>query len=160
MKNLDNEIRKGGFAVRRSPSVKLERTHEDAVLPGYKKQGDAGADVSSVTETVIQPGARTLLDLGFKIEIEDGWEIQVRPRSGLALKKGITILNTPGTVDSGYRGQMGVILVNHSSEPFPVRVGDRVAQLVLKAAPQADFSWTDSVSTSERGEGGFGSTGV
>jgi len=148
------------FSVRKSPSVKLEKTHEEAVLPGYAKSGDAGADVRSVTETVIQPGARALLDLGFKIEIEDGWEIQVRPRSGLALKKGVTVLNSPGTIDSGYRGQCGVILQNNSRQPFPVRVGDRVAQFVLKRAPQASFTWTKSVSTSERGEGGFGSTGV
>jgi dUTP pyrophosphatase len=148
------------FAVRAMPSVKLERTHKEAVLPGYAKSGDAGADVRSVTETVIQPGARALLDLGFKIEIEDGWEIQVRPRSGLALKKGVTVLNSPGTIDSGYRGQCGVILQNNSNKPFPVRVGDRVAQFVLKRAPQAKFAWTKSVSASERGEGGFGSTGV
>ncbi len=148
------------FAVRKKPNVRLERTHRDAVLPGYEKLGDAGADVRSVTETVIQPGRRALLDLGFKIEIEDGWEIQVRPRSGLALKKGITVLNSPGTIDSGYRGPCGVILQNSSNEPFPVRVGDRIAQFVLKSAPQANFIWTDSVSSSERGEGGFGSTGV
>jgi len=148
------------IAVRKNPSVKLERTHEQAVLPEYKKPGDAGADVSSVTETVIQPGARALLDLGFKMEIEDGWEIQVRPRSGLALKKGITVLNSPGTIDSGYRGKCGVILQNSSKEPFPVRTGDRVAQFVIKRAPQANFTWTDSISISKRGEGGYGSTGV
>lgn len=148
------------FAVEITPSVKLERTDKQAVLPGYAKSGDAGADVRSVTETVIQPGARALLDLGFKIEIEDGWEIQVRPRSGLALKKGVTVLNSPGTIDSGYRGQCGVILYNSSKKPFPVRIGDRVAQFVLKRAPRAEFTWTDSVSVSERGEGGFGSTGV
>jgi dUTP pyrophosphatase len=148
------------FSVERKPRVRLEKTHKQAVLPSYKKPGDAGADVCSVTETVIQPGARKLLDLGFKIEIEDGWEIQVRPRSGLALKKGITVLNSPGTIDSGYRGQCGVILQNNSSEPFPVEVGHRVAQFVVKRAPQANFSWVDNVSTSDRGEGGFGHTGV
>lgn len=150
----------GSFAVRLKPSVKLEKTHEDAVLPEYKKGGDAGADVTSVTETVIQPGNRALIDLGFKIEIEDGYEIQVRPRSGLALKEGITVLNSPGTIDSGYRGQCGVILQNNSKYPFAVRVGDRVAQFVIKQAPQAGFAWTKSVSESDRGEGGFGSTGT
>ena len=148
------------FYVKRKPPVKLEKTHEAAVLPQYKKDGDAGADVRSVTETVIQSGARALLDLGFKIEIEDGWEIQVRPRSGLALKAGITVLNTPGTIDSGYRGKVGVILQNNSKTPFPVRVGDRIAQFVLKRAPQANFMWTKSVAASERGEGGLGSTGI
>lgn len=151
---------KGGWQVARKPEVKVEKTHEAAVLPTYGKPGDAGADVYSCTETVIQPGRRGLIDLGIKIEIEPGWEVQVRPRSGLALKKGITVLNTPGTVDSGYRGNVGVILYNASSEPFPVRVGDRIAQFVIKRAPQAKFSWTDSVSETDRGEGGFGSTGV
>jgi len=148
------------WSVQCRPSVKLERTHDEAILPSYKKDGDAGADVSSVTETVIQPSCRGLIDLGFKIQIQSGWEVQVRPRSGLALRDGITVLNSPGTIDSGYRGKCGVILQNNSEHPFAVRVGDRVAQFVLKRAPQGDFTWTDSVSVSERGEGGFGSTGV
>jgi len=146
--------------VERKPRVTLKRTHESAVLPGYENSGDAGADVRSVTETVIQPGARALIELGFKIEIEDGWEIQVRPRSGLAIKKGITVLNSPGTIDSGYRGQCCVILHNNSNEPFPVRVGDRIAQFVVKRAPQAKFAWAKELSDSARGEGGLGSTGV
>ena len=158
--NMDTIEHDGSFAVKRKPSIKLEQTHEAAVLPDYQHDGDAGADVRSVTETVILPGARVLIDLGFKIQIEDGWEIQARPRSGLALKKGITVLNAPGTIDSVYRGQCGIILVNTSTEPFPVRVGDRIAQFVVKRAPQANFEWTESVTTSNRGEGGFGSTGV
>lgn len=148
------------FAIRRKPSVKLEKTHEMAILPSYEKSGDAGADVTSVTEIVIEAGNRALIDLGFKIEIEDGYEIQVRPRSGLALKKGITVLNSPGTIDSGYRGPCGVILQNNSNESFLVKVGDRIAQFVIKMAPQAGFAWTKSVSESDRGEDGFGSTGM
>ena len=152
--------KKDFWAVLKMPKIKLERIHKKAMLPIYKKSGDAGADVTSVTETVIQPGARALIDLGFKIEIQPGWEVQVRPRSGLALKNGITVLNSPGTIDSSYRGSCGVLLHNNSNEPFPVRVGDRVAQFVLKRAPQGAFSWVDKVSSSDRGEGGWGSTGT
>ena len=116
-------------------------------------------DVRSVQALTIQPGRRALVKTGLVAEIPSGYEIQVRPRSGLAFKHGVTVLNSPGTVDSGYRGEIGVILVNFGDEPFPVSVGDRIAQLVVSPVTQAEISETSDVSSSERGEGGFGSTG-
>jgi dUTP pyrophosphatase len=148
------------FAVMKKPVVKLLQTSDLAVLPVYSKDGDAGADVYSVSRVILMPGKRALIDLGFCIEIETGWEIQVRSRSGLAIKNGVTVLNSPGTIDSGYRGQCGVILQNSGEEPFLINAGDRVAQFVLKRAPQASFVWTNELSNSDRGKGGFGSTGT
>ncbi len=139
--------------------LSFKRIHPDAVLPSYAHEGDAGMDVRSVQALTIQPGRRALVKTGLVAEIPSGYEIQVRPRSGLAFKHGVTVLNSPGTVDSGYRGEIGVILVNFGDEPFPVSVGDRIAQLVVSPVTQAEISETSDVSSSERGEGGFGSTG-
>ena len=139
--------------------LSFKRIHPDAVLPSFAHEGDAGMDVRSVQALTIQPGRRALVKTGLVAEIPSGYEIQVRPRSGLAFKHGVTVLNSPGTVDSGYRGEIGVILVNFGDEPFPVSVGDRIAQLVVSPVTQAEISETSDVSSSERGEGGFGSTG-
>ena len=139
--------------------LSFKRIHPDAVLPSYAHEGDAGMDVRSVQALTIQPGRRALVKTGLVAEIPSGYEIQVRPRSGLAFKHGVTVLNSPGTVDSGYRGEIGVILSNFGDEPFPVSVGDRIAQLVVSPVMQAEISETSDVSSSERGEGGFGSTG-
>ena len=139
--------------------LSFKRIHPDAVLPSYAHEGDAGMDVRSVQALTIQPGRRALVKTGLVAEIPSGYEIQVRPRSGLAFKHGVTVLNSPGTVDSGYRGEIGVILSNFGDEPFPVSVGDRIAQLVVSPVTQAEISQTSDVSSSERGEGGFGSTG-
>ena len=139
--------------------LSFKRIHPDAVLPSYAHEGDAGMDVRSVQALTIQPGRRALVKTGLVAEIPSGYEIQVRPRSGLAFKHGVTVLNSPGTVDSGYRGEIGVILSNFGDEPFPVSVGDRIAQLVVSPVTQAEISETSDVSSSERGEGGFGSTG-
>ena len=141
------------------PLIKFKRLHELAVMPVYKKTGDAGADVSSVEDVTLAPGETQLVDLGFAMEIEPGWEVQVRPRSGLATK-GITVMNSPGTIDSGYRGPCKVILHNGGSKNFAVRKKDRVAQFVVKRAPQARFEEVEELSDSDRGEGGFGSTGI
>ena len=139
--------------------LSFKRIHPDAVLPSYAHEGDAGMDVRSVQALTIQPGRRALVKTGLVAEIPSGYEIQVRPRSGLAFKHGVTVLNSPGTVDSGYRGEIGVILANFGDEPFPVPVGDRIAQLVVSPVTQAEISETSDVSSSERGEGVFGSTG-
>ena len=141
--------------------IKLIRlAHGDGLpLPAYASEGAAGLDIASAEELVLEPGARHAVATGFAIEIPHGYEVQVRPRSGLAIRHGITCLNTPGTIDSDYRGEVKVILVNLGSEPFPVRRGERIAQLVPASVLRAQFSESDSLTESARGEGGFGSTG-
>ena len=132
-------------------------------LPSYGTAGAAGMDLRAAVpedeDLVIQPGARALVPTGLTIAVPPGYEAQVRPRSGLALKSGITCLNSPGTIDSDYRGEVGVILANLGPEPFTIRRGDRIAQMVVAA--YATVAWEESVSLDEtqRGQGGFGSTG-
>jgi dUTP pyrophosphatase len=123
--------------------------------------GAAGADVVAAVgdDLVLAPGARALIPTGFALEIPAGYEVQVRPRSGLAHKHGVTLLNTPGTIDSDYRGAVGVILVNLGQEPFTVRRGERIAQLVVAPVVQAAFREVAALNGSARGDGGFGSTG-
>lgn len=131
-------------------------------IPSYSSLFAAGADLkAAVTETVIiPPGKRAMIDTGLKMEIPVGYEAQVRPRSGLAAKKGVTVLNTPGTIDSDYRGDVKVILINLGEEDFIINRGDRIAQMVFAPVTTAEFSFEDQLSSSERGAGGFGSTGV
>lgn len=112
-----------------------------------------------VTELIIYPGGRALIPTGIKMALPVGFEAQVRPRSGLALKYGITVLNTPGTIDSDYRGDVGVVLINHGTEPFVVNQGDRIAQLVITQITQVQFVPVDELQETNRGAGGFGSTG-
>ena len=130
-------------------------------LPAYHSGGAAGADVCAAVDQplVLAPGARALVPTGFALEIPEGYEVQIRPRSGLALRAGITLVNTPGTIDSDYRGPVGVIVINHGSEPFTIERGDRIAQLVLAPVVQAAFAEVAAVGTTARGAGGFGSTG-
>ena len=128
-------------------------------LPAYATSGAAGMDVVSAEDVVIAPGARHAVATGLSVAIPQGYEIQVRPRSGLALKHGITVPNTPGTIDSDYRGELKVILINHGTKPFAVARGDRVAQLVLAPVVQAAWDELAELDATERGEGGFGSTG-
>ncbi|MCZ8370777.1 MAG: dUTP diphosphatase [Porphyrobacter sp.] len=128
-------------------------------LPAYATSGAAGMDVVSAEEVTIAPGARHAVATGLAMAIPDGYEIQVRPRSGLALKHGISVPNTPGTIDSDYRGELKVILINLGSEPFVIARGDRVAQLVLAPVVQAAWDEVAELDATERGEGGFGSTG-
>jgi dUTP pyrophosphatase len=128
-------------------------------LPGYATQGAAGMDVLAAEDATIAPGARHAVATGLALAIPDGYEIQVRPRSGLALKHGITVPNTPGTIDSDYRGELKVILINHGSEPFAIARGDRVAQLVLAPVVQAAWNEVSDLDETDRGAGGFGSTG-
>lgn len=132
---------------------------EGLELPAYASEGAAGMDVLAAEEIALAPGARHAVATGLALAIPAGFEIQVRPRSGLALKHGITVANAPGTIDSDYRGEVKVILVNLGDESFKVRRGDRIAQLVL--APVTRGSWlpVDELDETARGEGGFGSTG-
>jgi dUTP pyrophosphatase len=131
-------------------------------LPAYMSAGAAGADVCAAVEAavVLQPGERALIPAGFTLEIPEGYEVQIRPRSGLALRAGVTLLNSPGTIDSDYRGPVGVLMVNLGSEPFTVQRGDRIAQFVVAPVARADFAACDAVGGTLRGAGGFGSTGV
>ena len=132
---------------------------EGLPLPAYATPGAAGMDVVAAEEATLAPGGRHAVATGFSVAIPEGFEIQVRPRSGLALKHGITVPNTPGTIDSDYRGELKVILINHGGEPFPIHRGDRIAQLVL--APVTLAAWVEvaELDETERGAGGFGSTG-
>ncbi|SEL85456.1 dUTP pyrophosphatase [Maribacter orientalis] len=131
-------------------------------LPNYETGASAGMDLrANLTESIIlQPLGRAIIPTGLFIELPLGIEAQVRPRSGLAAKKGITVLNAPGTIDADYRGEVGVILVNLSNEPFTIENGERIAQMVIAKHERAEWSLVDSLSETARGEGGFGSTGV
>lgn len=141
-------------------TVKFKKIHPDAVMPEYAHAGDAGMDVRSVDELTIPPGARALVHTGLIIVLPPMYEAQVRPRSGLALKSGITVLNTPGTIDAGYRGEVGVILANFGENEFKVAKGDKIAQIVIQPVIRAEIEETQSIDATDRGEGGFGSTGV
>lgn len=131
-------------------------------LPEYATPQSAGVDLRANIDKpiLIQPLDRKLIPTGLHIALPEGYEAQIRPRSGLALKKGITVLNTPGTIDSDYRGDVGVILVNISNEDFVVQPGDRIAQMIISKFEQAEFELVDTLDETERGEGGYGHTGV
>lgn len=135
----------------------------EIALPFYETTGAAGADIRANFEdqksVALPSGGRALIPTGLRLEIPQGFEIQVRPRSGLALKHGITLVNSPGTIDSDYRGLVGVILLNTGAEAFEVRHGDRIAQLVVAPVVQGDFTLSETMNDTDRGTGGFGSTG-
>ena len=143
-------------------AVKVLALKAGASLPAYQTAGSAGADLKALLDepVVIEPGNRALIPTGIALELPVGYEAKVRPRSGLAAKAGLTVLNAPGTIDSDYRGEVTVILINHGSEAAIVRNGDRIAQLVIVPVVQASFSPADALDSTERGSGGFGSTGV
>ena len=141
-------------------TVKFRKTDPSATLPSYAHPGDAGMDLCSVEELVIPRGERRLVRTGLAMRLPPGYEAQVRPRSGLALKKGVTVLNSPGTIDEGYRGEIGVILVNLGDEPFGDCKGDRIAQMVVAPCARAEIALVSELDSTERGAGGFGSTGV
>ena len=136
---------------------------EGLALPAYETTGSAGMDLrAAVPEDApltLEPGARALVPTGLKIALDHGYEAQVRPRSGLALKHGLTCLNSPGTIDSDYRGEVGVILINHGQETFVIRRGERIAQMVIARHEQADVAEVETLDDTLRGAGGFGSTG-
>ena len=131
-------------------------------MPLYATPLSAGMDVRAAVDTpvVIEPQQRALNPTGLRVALPEGYELQMRPRSGLALKKGITLLNSPGTIDADYRGEIGVILINHSGEPFTVQRGDRIAQMVLARYEKIEWEPVDSLDDSDRGDGGFGHSGV
>ncbi|MCQ2585717.1 MAG: dUTP diphosphatase [Treponema sp.] len=138
------------------------KNEEGAALPVYKTKGAAGADVCAFLKeaVVIKKGMTAMIPTGLYFEIPEGYEIQVRPRSGLAFKNGVTVLNTPGTIDSDYRGEMKIILINLGTEDFTVNNGDRIAQLIVAPVIQGNFVPSLELNETERGSGGFGHTGV
>lgn len=149
-----------------TPTVAFLRLpgNDDLPLPSYATEGAAGFDLRAAVPAdepaVLDPGKRMLVQTGFAVGLPAGWEMQIRPRSGLAVKNGVTVLNTPGTVDCDYRGPVGVCLINLGEEPFTIARGDRIAQAVIAPAPQAALVEVESLDETARGTGGFGSTGV
>ena len=142
------------------PVAILRLPHGDGLpLPAYATDGAAGMDVCAAEDVELAPGGRHAVATGFALAIPEGYEIQVRPRSGLAFKHGISVPNAPGTIDSDYRGELKVLLINHGSESFPVHRGERIGQLVLAPVTRAAFTEVDDLDETERGSGGFGSTG-
>ena len=129
-------------------------------MPTYAHPGDAGMDVRSIEELTLEPGARALVHTGLVFQLPPDAEAQVRPRSGLALKHGVTVLNSPGTIDAGYRGEVGVILVNLGQQPFKIEKGMKIAQVVVSHVEQAEIVEVQETDETDRGSGGFGSTGV
>lgn len=140
--------------------LKVKRIHKDAVIPKYAHKGDAGMDLYSIENKLIEPGDTALLKTGLKLELPKNTEAQVRPRSGLALNNSITVLNSPGTVDEGYRGEICVILINHGKKPFMVEKHMRIAQMVIKPVLRVDIEEADVLADSERESNGFGSSGL
>jgi dUTP pyrophosphatase len=142
--------------IRRLPAAR------DLPLPTQASPGSAGLDLRAAVdgELVLRPGERLLVPTGIVLEIPSGWEGQVRPRSGLALRHGLALVNAPGTIDSDYRGEVGVLLINLGAEPFTLRRGDRIAQLVIARVESVEWEEAEALEGSDRGEGGFGSTGV
>lgn len=132
----------------------------EELLPSYGSAGSAGMDLHAAEPCIVWPHTSALVRTGICVTVPDGYELQVRPRSGLALKRMISVLNTPGTVDSDYRGVVGVILINHSDTPFYVSVGDRIAQAVLCPVARCEWVRVENLDSTDRGSGGFGSTGV
>ena len=141
--------------------VQIKRLDKGLPLPDYARPGDAGMDVYSTIDCTLVPGARAIIPIGIAIALPEGYVCFVHPRSGLAAKNGISIVNAPGTIDSGYRGEIKIILINtDSNETFEVKRGDRIAQLVFQKFESARFFEVEQLPESQRGAGGFGSTGV
>ena len=145
-----------------SISIKIKEGCEDLPVPAYATSGSSGMDLSADVkgEVVILPGEIKLISSGIYLGIPEGYEAQIRPRSGLALKHGISLVNTPGTIDSDYRGLLSIIMINHGKEPFIVRRGDRIAQMVIKEVVRADIGLKKSLDDTVRAHGGFGHTGI
>jgi len=140
--------------------LKIKKIDDSAVIPNYAHEGDAGLDLYAVKELILEPGERGLVHTGIQIELPKNTEAQIRPRSGLALKNGITTLNSPGTIDEGYRGEIGIILINHGNEVFKVELGMKIAQMVIKPVVKVDVIEIEELSLSERNQKGFGSSGT
>ncbi len=146
--------------LKTSMKIKILRLNKDVPLPIYQHEGDSCIDLANAgDDTFIKPFERRIVFTGIKVEIPDGYELQIRPRSGLALKRGITVLNTPGTVDSGYRGEIGVILYNSSKKKVEIKKGERIAQAALCKVEKIIWREVKTISATKRNAGGFGSTG-
>jgi dUTP pyrophosphatase len=141
------------------PKLKIKIIHPDGKLPEYAREGDAGLDLFAASETALRPGESALVLTGISIELPLGTEAQIRPRSGLALKHQVTVLNSPGTVDAGYRGEIAVILINHGSSVFKVEIGMKIAQMVIAPVLSVMIEQVEQLGETERGIDGFGSTG-
>jgi len=139
--------------------IEIKKLSEKAIIPVYQNPGDAGLDLCSIEEYSLHPNETKLIKTGLAISLPDGIEAQIRPRSGLALKHSITVLNTPGTIDSGYRGEVSIILINHGKETFYITPGMRIAQMVIAPVLRAEIEEVESLDETQRGTGGFGSTG-
>jgi dUTP pyrophosphatase len=140
--------------------VSLTRLDPDIPLPAYAQPSDAGADLRSTIDLILEPGERAMVPTGIAIALPEGYAAFVHPRSGLAIKHGLSMVNTPGTIDAGYRGEIAVLLINHDrTEPIAIKRGDRIAQLVIQEVARARFVEVDELPNSVRGSGGFGSTG-
>ena len=139
--------------------LKIKKLNREAIIPAYQTSLAAGFDLHSIQDCVIKPMERKLIKTGLAFEIEEGYEVQIRPRSGLAFKYGVSVLNSPGTIDADYRGEIMVLLINLGNEEFEIKKGDRIAQAVVVPVIQAEFEEVDKLSDTERGKGGFGSTG-
>ncbi len=140
--------------------VKIKKLHPEAVIPEYKTPGAAGADLVSVEDVNVRPGKVVAVSTGFSVSFPSGYEIQIRPSCGLALNYSVTVVNTPGTIDSDYRGPLKVLLINHGDKVFRISKGDRIAQMILNKVCQAQFIETEQLDKTERNEDGFGSTGT
>lgn len=141
--------------------VEIMKLEKDAIIPKYANVGDAGLDICSIENLKVEPGQRVFIRTGIAIAIPEGFAGFMQPRSGLAIKHGISIVNTPGLIDSGYRGELKIILINtDKKETFNIHKGDRVAQLVIQAVPQINLKVVENLSESERGNKGFGSSGI
>ncbi|MBL7059335.1 dUTP diphosphatase [Candidatus Pacearchaeota archaeon] len=140
--------------------IQIKKISEDAIIPKYVHEGDSGFDFYSIEDHKLAPGKRILVKTGLQMSIPLGYELQIRPKSGLALKNGITILNTPGTIDAGYRGEIGIILINLSEEEYSIEKGKKIAQGVVCRVENPEIEEVDELSETSRGEGGFGSTGL
>lgn len=141
------------------PIIKFKKLSPAAIIPSYTHPGDAGADLVAIDSHILPPLQRLAVPTGLAVEIPQGYEMQVRPKSSLALHHGVTLLNAPGTVDAGYRGEIKVILINLGQATFEISPGQRIAQIVIAPVMQAEFAIVETLSDSQRGEGGFGSTG-
>lgn len=140
--------------------VKIKKIKDNAAIPKYAHEGDAGVDLYSTEEYTLKPGERTLVSTGIKIALPLGYEAQVRPKSGLAANHGISLVNSPGTIDSSYRGEVQIVTINHGQEEFKIEAGKKIAQMIFKKVEQAEFEEVNELEETKRGEGGFGSTGL
>ena len=140
--------------------IKIKTLHPDAIIPAYQSSGAAGFDLCAIEDVLIPAHQSKLIKTGLSMELESGYELQIRPRSGLALKHQITVLNSPGTIDWDYRGEIMIILINHSNNDFEVKKHDRIAQGVVAKVEIAEFQITKTLNDTERGNKGFGSSGV